>query len=355
MEKEGYSYTLIYNDKFDFGIERKEEGLHQILHVLFSKKLCFIENKLENKFILLFKEDESDELKSKRNKLNQYLDWFFLHIHDDDIVFPKESTICKENIYYKDIDLFLDCYFLDDKKRELVKEYKTIVGLRDYNLEFFKKKEPFEDIPNYSELSYIDSQKEMNDSNSKCKDDFMFFTNLLSNVGLMGCNSESFEKKELFEDISNYNKLSYIDLQKAINDSNSKYEADLTCFINLLIKLSNKKITQKEIQKFINLFIKNTKNVDVDKKNLTRSLKNFLKLYNSNIYFEGVNLNKLFTFIFKDLKKQYGDKETIIYVYDYFNYLSMQCEAYGEIKEYYPTNLYSDLVKLSETLLKKGF
>lgn len=70
MEKEGYSYTLIYNDEFDFGIERKEEG-----------------------------------------------------------------------------------------------------------------------------LSYIDSQKEMNDSNSKCKDDFMFFTNLLSNVGLMGCNSESFEKK----------------------------------------------------------------------------------------------------------------------------------------------------------------
>lgn len=159
----------------------------------------------------------------------------------------------------------------------------------------------------------------------------------------------------MFEDISNYNKLSYIDLQKAINDSNSKYEADLTCFINLLIKLSNKKITQKEIQKFINLFIKNTKNVDVDKKNLTKSLKNFLKLYNNNIYFEGINLNKLFTFIFKDLKKQYGDKETIIYIYDYFNYLSMQCEIYGEIKEYYPTNLYSDLVKLSETLLKKGF
>ena len=324
----------------------------------FQKKLCFIENKLENKlknkFILLFKEDESDDLKAKRNKLNRYLHWFFLHMRDNDVIFPKESTICKENIYYKDIDLFLDCYFLDDKKRELVKEYKTIVGLRDYNLEFFKKKESFKDIL-YDELSYIDSQKIVNDSNSKQKEDFMFFTNLLSNIGITDYNLEPFEKKELFEDISNYNKLSYIDLQKAINDSNSKYEADLTCFINLLIKLSNKKIKQKEIQKFINLFIKNTKNVDVDKNNLTRSLKNFLKLYNNNIYFEKIKLNKLFTFIFKDLKKQYGDKETIIYIYDYFNYLSMQCEIYGEIKEYYPTNLYSDFVKLSETLLKKGF
>lgn len=354
MKKEEYSYTLIYNDEFDFGIERKEEGLRQILHVLFSKKLCFIENKLENKFILLFKEDESDDLKAKRNKLNRYLHWFFLHMRDNDVIFPKESTICKENIYYKDIDLFLDCYFLDDKKREFLKEYKTIIGLRDYNLEFFKKKESFKDIL-CSELSYIDSQKIVNDSNSKQKEDFMFFTNLLSNIGITDYNLEPFEKKELFEDISNYNKLSYIDLQKAINDSNSKYEADLTCFINLLIKLSNKKITQKEIQKFINLFIKNTKNVDVDKNNLTRSLKNFLKLYNNNIYFEKIKLNKLFTFIFKDLKKQYGDKETIIYIYDYFNYLSMQCEVYGEIKEYYPTNLYSDLVKLSETLLKKGF
>ena len=354
MEKEGYSYTLIYNDEFDFGIERKEEGLHQILHILFSKKLCFIENKLKNKFILLFKEDESDELQSKRNKLNQYLDWFFLHIHDDDIVFPKESTICKENIYYKDINLFLDCYFLDDKKRELLKEYKSIVGLRDYNLEFFKKKESFTDIL-YSELPYIDSQMSANDNNSKSKEDLMFFKNLLSNIGIIDYNLEPFEKKELFEDISNYNKLSYVDLQKAINNSNSKYEADLTCFINLLIKLSNKKIKQKEIQKFINLFIKNTKNVDVDKKNLTRSLKSFKKLYDNNVYFEKINFNKFFTFIFKDLKKHYNDKETIIYVYDYFNYLSMQCEIYGEIKEYYPTNLYSDLVKLSETLLKKGF
>ena len=354
MKKEEYSYTLIYNDEFEFGIERKEEGLRQVLHVLFSKKLCFIENKLENKFILLFKEDESDDLKAKRNKLNRYLHWFFLHMRNNDVIFPKESTICKENIYYKDIDLFLDCYFLDDKKRELVKEYKTIVGLRDYNLEFFKKKESFKDIL-YSELSYIDSQKIVNDSNSKRKEKFMFFTNLLSNIGITDYNLEPFEKKELFEDISNYNKLSYIDLQKAINDSNSKYEADLTCFINLLIKLSNKKIKQKEIQKFINLFIKNTKNVDVDKNNLIRSLKNFLKLYNNNIYFEKIKLNKLFTFIFKDLKKQYGDKETIIYIYDYFNYLSMQCEIHGEIKEYYPTNLYSDLVKLSEALLKKGF
>lgn len=275
MEKEGYFYTLIYNDEFDFGIERKDEGLHQILHVLFSQKLCFIENKLENKFILLFKEDESDDLKAKRNKLNRYLHWFFLHMRDNDVIFPKESTICKENIYYRNIDLFVDCYFLDNEKRELVKKYKTIVGLRDYNLEFFKRQEPFEDIPDYSKLSYIDSQKVINDSDSKCKEDLMFFTNLLSNIGLIGCNSESFEKEELFEDISNYNKLSYIDLQKAINDSNSKYEADLTCFINLLIKLSNKKIKQKEIQKFINLFIKNTKNVDVDKKNLSRSLKNF--------------------------------------------------------------------------------
>lgn len=355
MKEEALTYTLIYSNEFDFGIERKEEGLHQIFHVLFSQKLCFIENKLENKFILLFKEDESDDLKAKRNKFNRYLHWFFLHMRDNDVIFPKESTICKENIYYRNIDLFVDCYFLDNEKRELVKKYKTIVGLRDYNLEFFKKQEPFEDIPDYSKLSYIDSQKEIDNSNSKRKDDFIFFTNLLSNVGLMGCNSESFEKKELFEDISNYNKLSYIDLQKAINDSNSKYEADLTCFINLLIKLSNKKIKQKEIQKFINLFIKSTKNVDVDKNNLTRSLKNFLKLYNNNIYFEKINSNKLFTFIFKDLKKQYGDKETIIYIYDYFNYLSMQCEIYGEIKEYYPTNLYSDLVKLSETLLKKGF
>lgn len=326
-----------------------------IFYILFSKKICFIENKLKNNFILLFKEDESDDLKEKRSKLNKYLDWFFLYLYEKDIIFPKESTICKENIHYRDIDLFLDCYFLDDKKRELVKEYKTIVGLRDYNLEFFKKKEPFEDIPDYSKLSYIDSQKVINDSDLKYKENFMFFTNLLSNIGIIDYNLEPFEKKELFEDISNYNKLSYIDLQKAINDSNSKYEADLTCFINLLIKLSNKKIKQKEIQKFINLFIKSAKNVDVDKNNLTRSLKNFLKLYNNNIYFEKIKLNKLFTFIFKDLKKQYGDKETIIYIYDYFNYLSMQCEVYGEIKEYYPTNLYSDLVKLSEALLKKGF
>lgn len=300
MKEEGLTYTLIYSNEFDFGIERKAEELHQILHILFSKKLCFIENKLKNNFILLFKEDESDDLKTKRSKLNKCLDWFFLYLYEKDIIFPKESTICKENIHYRDIDLFLDCYFLDDKKRELVKEYKTIVGLRDYNLEFFKKKEPFEDIPDYSKLSYIDSQK-------------------------------------------------------VINDSDLKYEADLTCFINLLIKLSNKKIKQKEIQNFINLFIKSAKNVDVDKNNLTRSLKNFLKLYNNNIYFEKIKLNKLFTFIFKDLKKQYGDKETIIYIYDYFNYLSMQCEIYGEIKEYYPTNLYSDLVKLSEALLKKGF
>ena len=323
MEKEGYSYTLIYNDEFDFGIERKEEGLHQILHVLFSQKLCFIENKLENKFILLFKEDESDELKSKRNKLNQYLDWFFLHIHDNDIVFPKESTICKENIYYKDINLFLDCYFLDDKKRELVKEYKTIVGLRDYDIKFFEKKELFEDIFNI--------------------------------IGLKNYNIGFFEKKELFEDISNYNKLSYIDLQKAINDNNSKCEMELICFINLLIKLSNKKITQKEIQKFINLFIKNAKNIDLDKNDLMKSFGNFKKLYNNKVYFEGVNLNKLFMFIFKNLKKQYDNKENILYIYDYFNYLYVQSETYGEIKEYYPTNLYSDLVKLSETLLKKGF
>lgn len=41
MKKEEYSYTLIYNDEFDFGIERKEEGLRQILHVLFSKKIMF--------------------------------------------------------------------------------------------------------------------------------------------------------------------------------------------------------------------------------------------------------------------------------------------------------------------------
>lgn len=355
MKEEALTYTLIYSNEFDFGIERKAEGLHQILHILFSKKLCFIENKLKNDFILLFKEDESDDLKAKRNKLNRYLHWFFLHMRDNDVIFPKESTICKENIYYRNIDLFVDCYFLDNEKRELVKKYKTIVGLRDYNLEFFKKQEPFEDIPDYSKLSYIDSQKVINDSDSKCKEDLMFFKNLLSNIGIIDYNLEPFEKKELFEDISNYNKLSYIDLQKAINDSNSKYEADLTCFTNLLIKLSNKKIKQKEIQKFINLFIKNTKNVDVDKKNLSRSLKNFKKLYNNNVYFEKINFNKLFTFIFKDLKKQYNDKETIIYIYDYFNYLSMQCEIYGEIKEHYPTNLYSDLVKLSETLLKKGF
>lgn len=92
--------------------------LNQILHVLFSKNLCFIENKLENKFILLFKKDESDDLKTKRSKLNRYLHWFFLHMRDNDVIFPKESTICKETIYYKDINLFLDCYFLDNEKKE---------------------------------------------------------------------------------------------------------------------------------------------------------------------------------------------------------------------------------------------
>ena len=138
MEKEGYYYTLIYNDEFDFGIELKTKEEHKILHCLFSERIIFIENKISNEIIRVY--PKNDFKIGKMIIIEEFND----NMRDfSKVIIPKEATPCNHEFAFADLKKFIFTFFENDVCRKFLlkyHDYSFVENLDGYLIEDFNVK-----------------------------------------------------------------------------------------------------------------------------------------------------------------------------------------------------------------------